>query len=309
MLIVIYGEKENYCQNLEKYLIEKYTNKSFIFIDSIENQNYEIEMQLKNDKIVITYFFEKQNSIIQCFNKYRIIEFYIGKREDIDCITILSYIDSNSIQTSLNIFVFKCLQEKRILLVSPGGSACTNFLKFLNKYNININTPNSNILGGDGLKHSKPDSNLVLAYNPTHIIYQYGDLDKTIRSLFRRKLIDISFFYDETQKYMNPSMRTNKKIKFNNFEDYINHVLLNKEEPLGIIKHWKSWENHKNVFFLNYIDIPNSPLLDEFLGLPLGTCKEFIITNRISSRLSIETNKYIQIINDIDSKERQINKN
>lgn len=304
MLIVIYGEKENYCQNLEKYLIEKYTNKSFIFIDSFENQNEQIEMHLNNNKIVITYFCEKQNLI--SFNKYRIIEFYIGKREDIDCITILSYIDSNSIQTSLNIFVFKCLQEKRILLVSPGGSACTNFLKFLNKYDININTSNSFKLGGDGLKHSKSDSNLVLAYDPTHIIYQYGDLDKTIRSLFRRKLNDISYFYDEKQKYMNPLMRTNKKIKFDNFEDYINHVILNKEEPLGIIKHWKSWKNHKNVFFINYIDIPNLPLLDEYLGLPFGTCKKFIITDRISSRLPIETDEYIQIIKDIDYKERQL---
>ena len=304
MLFIIYGEKENYCQNLEKYLNEKYTNKKTIFVDEAKNQNNEIELQLSNNKIVITYFFQKETQ--EYFKKYKVIEFYIGRREDIDCITILTYIDSNSIQASLNLFCFKCLQEKRILLVSPGGSACTNFLNFLNGFEININTANSFTLGGDGLKHSKPDSYLVLAYDPTHIIYQYGELDKTIRSLFCRGLIDISYFYDEIQKYMNPLMRSNKKIKFNKFEDYINYVLLNKEEPLGIVKHWKSWQNKENIFFLNYINIPNSLLLDEYLGLPIGTCKKFIIHDRTRQRLQIETDEYLEIIKNIDSKERQL---
>jgi hypothetical protein len=198
------------------------------------------------------------------------------------------------------------MQPRRVLLVSPGGSACTSFLQFLQNKNIIINTPNSYGHINDGLKHCLDNSYLVNAYDPTHVIYQYGDLDATIRSLFRRNLLEISYFYDNIQKFMNPLHRKlNKYIKFNTFEEYIEDVLKTKTENLGIIKHWASWKSSsRNTYFVHYKNIHIDTKLDDFIGVTKGTCSEFTIKERQSKRLSCETDEYINIIRDIDLLER-----
>jgi hypothetical protein len=192
--------------------------------------------------------------------------------------------------------------------VSPGGSACTAFLKFLEDTGITINTANSFTLGGDGLKHCRSESYLVDAYRPTHVLYQYGDLDTTVRSLFRRNLINISYFYDFNQKFMNPLMRKNhNQIKFTSLDDYVACVLRTSEEPLGILKHWSSWKNSAyNIFFIHYEDIHKSPDIDEFLQLPLGTCSAFTIKERKSVRSAIESTKYLDILKKIDTRFNKI---
>ena len=299
MLFVFFGDTLNYCVNLVEYLHSRSIHTVFV---EDSNNSETILSELNKQNIVVSYNNNIQKRSV--FPGYRVIDIYIGKREDIDCFTFLEYIDPEAIQASLNIFCWKCIQPKRCLLVSPGGSACTDFLKFLNTKHIVINTPNSFIPGGDGLKHCKPDSYLVQAYNPTHVVYQYGDLDLTIRSLFRRNLLDISYFYDDLQKFMNPLKRSKKHIKFHTFGKYIEYVVEKKEEPLGIIKHWKSWRNHPNVLYIHYKDIHTSKTIDEFLGLSLGTCSEFIEQPRTSVRLDIESDEYLNIIHDIEKKER-----
>ena len=299
VLFLLHGDKENYGPSLTSYL-NSHSTTIFIDDDNISNINKNIEA---NYHVVV---YTTDLSIKNQLSTNRLIEIYIGKQEDVDCITILSYLEKERIELSLNKFCLKCIQPRRVLLVSPGGSACTAFLQSMEKCEITINTPNSFTLGGDGLKHSLPDSHLVTAYDPTHVIYQYGDLDSSVRSLFRRNILDISYFYDNQQKFMHPLMRTtNKQIKFNTIQDYINEVLLTKEEPLGIIKHWKKWKSsNRNIYFVHYANIHKDTNIDSFLGVPANTCSNFTVKERESKILDIETPEYLRILKDIDSRER-----
>jgi hypothetical protein len=267
------------------------------------NKNYDVIIANESDveypnKILIIH-----TSDFNLKKKFscRVVEIYIGKSEDMECLTILSHLDTHFIQSALNSFCLKCLQPKRVLLVSPGGSACTAFLGFLQD-KLTINTPNSFIDGGDGLKHCLDNSYHVEAYNPTQVIYLYGDLETTVRSLFRRGLNDISYFYDEKQKFMNPLMRLCKRdVKYYCIQDYIKDVLKTKEEPMGIIKHWKSWKaSNRNIYFIHYADIYKQPRLDTFLGLSPGTCSKFTVKQRVSVRIPDEANDYLDILRKID---------
>jgi hypothetical protein len=299
VLFLLHGDKENYGLSLTGYL-NSHVPTVFVDDDNIENINKNIHA----NKHVVVY--TADSSIKKNLVANRIIEIYIGTREDVDCITILSYLERERIELSLNRFCLKCVQPRRVLLVSPGGSACTAFLQFLQNYEITINTPNSFTPGGDGLKHSLPDSHLVTAYDPTHVVYQYGDLDSSVRSLFRRNILDISYFYDNQQNFMNPLMRTtNKQIKFNTIQDYINEVLLTKEEPLGIIKHWKDWKSSgRNMYFVHYENIHKDKEIDNFLGLASNTCSAFTVKPRESKVLDIETPEYLSILRNIEVHER-----
>ena len=105
---------------------------------------------------------------------------------------------------------------------------------------------------------------------------------------------------------MNPLMRTiNKDIKFKTLQEYIDHVVLTKEEPLGITKHWKQWKSSdRNMYFVNYENIHKDKELDNFLGVPANTCSNFTIKPRESKVLDIETTEYLRILKDIDMRER-----
>jgi hypothetical protein len=76
--------------------------------------------------------------------------------------------------------------NQKVLLISPGGCACTAFINFLKDHVKQINCKDDS----DRLKHTLPWNPLIQQYNPTHIIYLYGDFDKAIRSLFRRNFQD-----------------------------------------------------------------------------------------------------------------------
>jgi len=310
IVFIIHGEKARYGNDLAAYLNDNFLPAKTVYIEEIpETDIYisKIKTELAADNIVVCYSSDISLSLSNKLKTpaIKIVNFYIGIDEDMQMITYLTYLDSVCIQKSLNAFCFKCLQPVRVLLVSPGGSACTKFLEFLSQKNITINAANSCIVGGYGLKHSKPDSLLVSAYEPTHILYQYGDLDLTVRSLFRRNLTDISYFYDEIQRFMNPLMRKKRReIKFSDFKDYIAYVIKMQKEPLGIVTHWKAWAKIKNVMFIHYKDIPTSPTIDKFLGLENGTCSEFHIKQRLSVQTPEETEIYINIIKSIDVEER-----
>jgi len=300
-IFLLHGDKERYCESLCDYL------NTYIPTIFVDDDLEEMRRCLSEYDVIVSY--TRDPSIKSQFKSQRVIEIYIGKQEDLECITILTYISNERIQQSLNNFCLKCLQPKRVLLVSPGGSACTAFLQFLEKTGITINTANSFTLGGDGLKHCLSNSYLVNAYDPTHVIYQYGNLDLSIHSLFRRGILDISYFYDTIQKYMNPLMRTNKVIKFNSLQDYVNCVLETKEEPLGLIKHWNSWKSsNRNIYYIHYEDIHKCKIIDGFLGLPEGTCSEFTVKPRQSKLSHIETPEYLSIIHNIDKTCRGNNK-
>jgi hypothetical protein len=176
----------------------------------------------------------------------------------------------------------------KVLLVSPGGCACTAFIGFLKDY-VNINSMNDS----DKLKHTLPWNPLIKKYNPTHIIYLYGDFDKAVRSLFRR-----NFQKPQYRKLRNMWGNINTPIPFNNFKQYIKLVVNSRSEPLGILDHYKAWKAVPGVFFIHYKDIPTSTEIDNFLGISKGTCSKFIIKERTSQKNIHETDEYLKIMNE-----------
>lgn len=175
--------------------------------------------------------------------------------------------------------------DKRVLIVSPGGCASKSFISFLKSHVGEINCPNNS----DNLKHSLPWSPQVNNYNPTHIIYLYGDLDKAIRSIFRRD-------YAHNLYYKLHGLKVNSlPIPFYGFEQYISLVKSSHTEPLGIVNHINSWKK-KNVFFIDYNSIVTSEYIDLFLGLNKGVCSNFIIQPRKSIVNKFETSDYLSIL-------------
>lgn len=175
----------------------------------------------------------------------------------------------------------------KVLLISPGGCACTSFITFLKNNGVSINHEHDR----DRLKHTLPWNPLIKQYNPTHIIYLYGDLDKAVRSLFRRNFHKLQYY-----KLHNIFNHTNIPVPFNNFRQYIRIVENSRSEPLGILNHYNAWKNIPNVFFIHYESIPTSTELDTFLQLPSGTCRKFIIKDRTSELNENERPEYLNLM-------------
>jgi len=176
--------------------------------------------------------------------------------------------------------------KPKVLLISPGGCACTAFIKFLKEY-VEINHEHDT----DRLKHTLPWNPLIENYKATHIIYLYGDFDMAARSLFRRNFQNLQY-----RKLRNIVNSKNISPPFNNFKQYIKHVINSRTEPLGILDHFKAWKKVSNVFFIHYKEIPISKTIDDFLGIPSGTCSKFLIKERTSQKSIHETPKYLNIM-------------
>ena len=206
---------------------------------------------------------------------------------------------------SYSIPIELCIERfspKRILLVSAGGSACSNILEYISKTGNTINDIDNN----DTLKHSLPCSKIVGLYKPTKIIYIYGDLNKLIRSLFRRKFT--CFHYTYFNNRINNNVLLSEKLydedynslPFTSFKEYIDIVIKTKTEPIGIIKQYEAWKKVPGVFFIHYTDFPKSDKVDEFLELPKGTCSQFKLQSRTSVRQPEETDEYLEIIKSLE---------
>jgi hypothetical protein len=160
---------------------------------------------------------------------------------------------------------------------------------------INLNNPNDT----DNLKHTLPEN--ITDYAPTHILYIYGDTAKSVRSLIRREIGSIQSYklrglYDEC--------RTLPKIRYlEELHVYVNRVLKNKNrEPLGIINHIALWKDVPGVFFVHHEDICKSDKIDDFLGLPVGTCSKFEVVERTTSLKKCETPEYLRTMSRFDKK-------
>jgi hypothetical protein len=186
--------------------------------------------------------------------------------------------------------------KQKVLLVSPGGCACTAVINFLKNHVHKINASND----GDNLKHSLPWKLCVKKYKPTHIIYIYGDLDKAARSLFRR-----NYNNPQYRKLNNIRYNNDIKVPFDNFNQYIKFVEQSRTEPLGMLNHFMAWKNVPNVFFIHYKNIPKSSSIDDFLWLRKGTCSKFILKQRTSEKSINETTKYLDIMKSFTNKLKQ----
>jgi hypothetical protein len=67
------------------------------------------------------------------------------------------------------------------------------------------------------------------------------------------------------------------------------------------VDHYKAWKAVPGVFFIHYENIPTSTEIDNFLGIPNGTCSRFIIKERTSEKNINENDEYLKLINDFMS--------
>lgn len=183
--------------------------------------------------------------------------------------------------------------QMKLLIVSHGGSATTTFMEFINRY---IPTNCSRDL--DGLKHTIPSK--VEEYKFTHIIYIYGDMDKTMRSLFRRKAGGLTIASIHEHKLKGIKHSKDLSANFEDFEAYTKLVTLENREPVGCLVHMRCWKKVPNVFFIHYEQICKSDTIDEYLGIPKGTCSQFTVMPRVSELQPCETPEYLETMKGLD---------
>jgi len=234
---------------------------------------------------------------IGCTNKTRLekaITAYLPslKRYSKKKMTYTRYIELSNIIESIRTEVPKViLTKQKLLVVSHGGSATTTFMNFINKY---ISTNCSKDL--DGLKHTIPSKIEV----PSHIIYIYGDMDKTMRSLFRRKAGEVTFASIHEHKLKGLKHSIDLPANFEDFEAYTKLVTLENREPVGCLAHMRDWKKVPNVFFIHYEQICTSDTIDEYLGIPKGICSQFTVMPRVSELQPCETSEYLETMKGLD---------
>jgi len=183
--------------------------------------------------------------------------------------------------------------QMKLLVVSHGGSATTAFMDFISKY-----IPTNCEKDSDGLKHTIPSK--VEEYNFTHIIYIYGDMDKTMRSLFRRKAGNLTIASVHEYKLKGIKHSQEFPANFEDFEAYTKLVIEKNIEPVGCLVHMRQWKKVPNVFFIHYEQICTSDTLDDYLGIPKGTCSKFTIVPRVSEIQPCETQEYLETMKGLD---------
>jgi hypothetical protein len=179
-----------------------------------------------------------------------------------------------------------------LLVVSHGGSATTAFMHFI-KQRVSTNCPGDL----DGLKHTLPSNIQVL---PSRIIYIYGDMDKTMRSLFRRTGGNLSFASIQEYKLKNIKHSSDLPANFEDFEAYTKLVTLENREPVGCLVHMSEWKKVPNVFFIHYEQICTSDTIDDYIGIPKGTCSQFTVMPRVSKVQPYETPEYLETMKGFD---------
>jgi hypothetical protein len=206
----------------------------------------------------------------------------------------------NSYSIPIELCTKRC-SPKRVLLVSPGGCACSAILEFIDNNGITINSNSYK----DYMKHLLPEVSIISVYKPTSIIYVYGDIDKLIRSFFRRSINFCNLHFPKLSikdKYILRGDTENTDLTsmpYKTFKEYIDIIIKTGSEPIGIIQHYNSWKKIPGVFFIHYENFPKSDKVDEFLGLPKGTCSKFELKERTSVRQPEETDEYLNIINSL----------
>jgi len=166
-------------------------------------------------------------------------------------------------------------------------------MKFISKY---IPTNCSSDL--DGLKHTIPSE--VESFNPTHIIYIYGDMAKTMRSLFRRTNHKRTIASVHEYKLKGIDRYDKLPANFEDFKAYTKRVIKEEAEPVGCLVHMRRWRTVPNVFFIHYEQICTSDTIDDYLGIPKGTCSKFTIVPRVSQIQPFETREYLEIMKKLD---------
>ena len=131
--------------------------------------------------------------------------------------------------------------NKKLLVVSHGGSATTSFIEFIKNFT-RVNCSKDL----DGLKHTIPSK--INRYNPSHIIYIYGDMDKTMRSLFRRNAGNLNIASIHEYKLKGIKYSRDLPANFEDFEEYTKIVTKKNIEPVGCLVHMREWKKFQMCF-------------------------------------------------------------
>lgn len=269
------------CRNFYKHMEENQNNNT-LFID-FDSLIYSPQTQLRKIARFIEY--TDETDIEKAINIYlNSIQEYNKKK--------MSYKKYFELSNMINELTQLNTTNKKLLVVSHGGSATTSFMEFIGKY---IPTNCSKDL--DGLKHTIPSK---IQNIPSHIIYIYGDMDKTMRSLFRRKGGNLSFASIQEHKLKGIKHSIDLPANFEDFEAYTKLVRKEIREPVGCLVHMREWKKVPNVFFIHYEQICISNTIDEYLGIPEGTCSQFTVKERVSQLQPCETPEYLETMKGLD---------
>uniref|UniRef100_A0A6C0HFW3 Sulfotransferase domain-containing protein n=1 Tax=viral metagenome TaxID=1070528 RepID=A0A6C0HFW3_9ZZZZ len=273
------------CENFHNDIEKNKNNENCLFVD-FDSLVYDSRVQLKKIAKFISSNTIDDNTIDTAIDNY-LVSFgkYVKKKISDDTYNRLkTLIDSYSTVTTNN--------NKRLQVVSHGGSATTTFMEFISKY---IPTNCSRDL--DGLKHTIPSKIEDL---PSRIIYIYGDMDKTMRSLFRRKAGNTTIASIHEHKLKGIKHSKDLPANFEDFEAYTKLVVEENREPVGCLVHMREWKKVPNVFFIHYEQICTSDTIDDYLGIPKGTCSQFTVMPRVSELQPCETPEYLETMKGLD---------
>jgi hypothetical protein len=272
-----------FCNSFYKHVKE---NKKHLYID-FDSLVYTPSPQLR--KIAEFLGYTKKTRLKKAIRAYLpSLREYTKKK-----MTYPRYVElMNIIHESVRTEVPKVLNERKLLVVSHGGSATTAFIEFIKNY---IPTNCSKDL--DGLKHTLLSK---IEYVPSRIIYIYGDMDKTMRSLFRRKGGDVTIASIHEHKLKGIKHSIDLPANFEDFDAYTKLVTLENREPVGCLIHMRQWKKVPNVFFIHYEQICTSDTIDEYLDIPKGTCKQFTVMPRESEIQPCETPEYLETMKGLD---------
>jgi len=269
--------------------IDEYINNTNILCIDFDLLVYISDVNLRNIAEFIGC--NDKTRIKKAINNYLpSLKSYTKKKLSYNRYIEMSKIIKEDLKIDIHNITFK---KKKLLVVSHGGSATTAFMEFISKY---ITTNSSN--DSDGLKHTLPSK--ITEYDPTHIIYIYGDMDKTMRSLFRRQWEFVTLASQQEYKLRGNKYFRDLPANFEDFEEYTQIVIKENREPVGCLVHMREWKKVPNVFFIHYEQISTSVTIDKYLRIPKGTCGQFKIKERESQIQSYETREYLETMKGLD---------
>lgn len=279
------------CNVFYRHIDENKDNRNCLFVD-FDSLVYEPKVQLKKIAKFLNLNHIDDITLDDIINEHLpTLANYSKKRMSYPSyIKLLNTVKNVNLSNPPSVYNFNRwkITQKKLLVVSHGGSATTSFMKFIKDY-IPTNCPKDS----DGLKHAVPSKTEL--YNPSHIIYIYGDMDKTIRSLFKRKVVSARAY-----KLKNIDYSANLPILFEDLNNYTTAVVEKNIEPVGCLVHMREWKKVPNVFFIHCDQISTSESIDNYLDIPKGTCSKFRMQQITPQIEPCETPEYLETMKGLD---------
>jgi hypothetical protein len=180
-----------------------------------------------------------------------------------------------------------------VLIVSPGGMACTYIHDIIGN-RLYKNDTNNN----DNLKHLySPDSPLMSINDINKVLYIYNDPLLAILSHFRRGWACVA------HRTINPHADIPEEV-FADIETFAEHTIQQGNDVFGIYNHFNEWYTKctHDICFVDFRDTDRDQKLTQFLNIPIHT----IYNMRESSKFRVNIpDKFIDIYKKVDMRIRE----